>query len=266
MRFGMPSLIETKSLEECAALCAELQLDFVELNMNLPQYQIQTMDAGQMKAVAEKYGISYTIHLDENMNVADFNPLVAGTYRETVIQTIGLAKKLGIPVLNMHMPLGVYFTLPQGKVFLFGQYREQFYEQMRTFRDECERAIGGSGVRICVENWFGYTDWQIEALDILLESPAFGLTFDVGHNHCKGGVDEPVILERGAHLHHIHLHDVVGSKDHRPLGTGELDVPKYLALAEKHQCSVVVETKTIAGLRQSVWWLRGEREICPSKE
>ena len=36
MVFGMPTLIETNSLEECAALCKNLQLDFIELNMNLP--------------------------------------------------------------------------------------------------------------------------------------------------------------------------------------------------------------------------------------
>ena len=39
MDFGMPTLIEIKSLEACAALCKELDLRFVELNMNLPEYQ-----------------------------------------------------------------------------------------------------------------------------------------------------------------------------------------------------------------------------------
>jgi len=37
MQYGMPTLIETNSIEECAALCKELHLDFIELNMNLPQ-------------------------------------------------------------------------------------------------------------------------------------------------------------------------------------------------------------------------------------
>ena len=105
LRFGMPTLIETASIEECAALCSELELDFVEMNMNLPQYQVQTMDVQRLKAAARDYGIHYTIHLDENMNMADFNPLVAGAYRQTAIETIGLAKKLEIPVLNMHMPV-----------------------------------------------------------------------------------------------------------------------------------------------------------------
>jgi hypothetical protein len=37
--------------------------------------------------------IYYTIHLDENMNVADFNPLVREAYLETVRRTIEVAKQ-----------------------------------------------------------------------------------------------------------------------------------------------------------------------------
>lgn len=262
VKFGMPTLLELPSMEACAALCRQLGLQFVEMNMNLPQFQIQNMDAAHFRGVAEEYGISYTIHLDENMNVCDFNPDVAKAYRDTVLRTIEFAKVLQIPVLNMHMMMGVYFTLPDRKVFLFERYREQYLRNLLAFRDACEKAIGDSGIRICVENWFGYPRWQVEALDLLLESPVFGLTFDVGHNHCKGGMDEGVILGRAERLHHIHLHDAKdGTKDHLPLGTGQLDIPGYLELARERQCSVVLETKTVAGLRQSVDWLRrGERK------
>lgn len=256
IKFGMPTLIETETLEQCAALCRELNLSFIEINMNLPQYQVQTMEIAHLKQVAREFGISYTIHLDENMNIADFNPLVAAAYRQTVLDTIELAKELEIPVLNMHFPLGVYFTLPDRKVFLFSEYREQYMRSMVEFQDACTAAIGDSGIRICIENWSGYADWQIPALDVLLESPAFGLTFDVGHNLCKGGMDEPIILQRKNHLHHIHLHDVKdGKKDHQALGTGQLDIHKYLRLAKEQNCSVVLETKTIAGLRESVRWM-----------
>ena len=56
---------------------------------------------------------------------------------------------------------------------------------------------------------------------------------------------------------YMHLHDVRdGTKDHQALGTGELDIFKYLDLAKERDISVVVETKTIAGLRQSAKWLR----------
>ena len=65
-----------------------------------------------------------------------------------------------------------------------------------------------------------------------------------------------MILQRGRRLQHMHLHDVVQGQDHRALGTGELDKEKYLALAEQHGCTVVLETKTIAGLKESVQWLK----------
>lgn len=256
MQFGMPTLIETKNLDECAALCRELQLDFVELNMNLPQYQLVEMDISRFKEVANTYGIFYTIHLDENLNVSDFNPYIADGYRRTVVDAIALAKELGISILNMHLPSGVYFTLPDKKVYLFSEYREQYLKSITDFRMICESAIGESDITICIENCSGFLEFQRTALSILLESPVFGLTFDIGHNHGCGNLDEPYIIEHKKHLCHMHMHDALGRKDHLPLGTGELDFDKYLALAKEQKCRVVLETKTIEGLRQSVDWVR----------
>ena len=110
--YGMPTLIETSTLEDCAKLCAELWLDFIELNMNMPQYQHDRIDVEYFKRVADKYGIYYTIHLDENLNVSDFNSYVAEAYTKTVADTIEIAIQLDIKVINMHMARGVYFTLP----------------------------------------------------------------------------------------------------------------------------------------------------------
>lgn len=118
MDFGMPTLIELKSLEACAALCKGLDLQFVELNMNLPEYQADRIDADAFAEIAQWYGIYYTIHLDENLNPCDFNEKVADAYTDTVLRTIELAKQLRIPVLNMHLSKGVYFTLPEKKVYL----------------------------------------------------------------------------------------------------------------------------------------------------
>ena len=49
----------------------------------------------------------------------------------------------------------------------------------------------------------------MEALDLLLESPVFALTFDIGHNHGIGGRDEGIILQRRERLRHFHFHDGV---------------------------------------------------------
>lgn len=256
MLYGMSTLIETKSIEECASLCKELELDFIELNMNLPQYQLNIIDVDWLKNIAEKYGIFYTVHLDENLNISDFNPYVAAAYIRTVKETIELAKNLRIPVINMHMAKGVYFTLPDKRVYLFSEYREQYLKSITAFRDVCEDAIGDSNIMICIENCDGYTDYQKEAISLLLQSKRFGLTFDVGHNHGCAGADEGYIIENKERLCHMHLHDAEGRKNHLALGTGELDVQKYLTLAEECKCRIVLETKTIDGLKDSVKYLR----------
>jgi sugar phosphate isomerase/epimerase len=256
-QFGLPTLIETITLEACAALCQELRLDFVELNMNLPQYQADKIDIPMFAEIAANYGIYYTIHLDENLSPCDFNSAVAAAYTDTVLRTIGLAKRLGIPVLNMHMNSGVYFTLPDKKVYLFDEYEDVYLQKLTAFRDACERAVGDSGIKITVENCGDYQRFPFitEGLDVLLQSTAFALCFDIGHNASANYADEPIIMTRAVRLHHMHVHDAIGKSNHLPMGTGELDLARYLTLAQEHGCRCVLETKTIEGLRQSVAWL-----------
>ena len=142
MQFGMPTLIENRTLEDNAALCRSLGLGFIELNMNFPEYGIEALEQTEcLLRIAERYGLYYTIHLDENLNVADFNRLVSSAYLETVRRSIEALKKLlplsgcfGDPdrplIINMHMNHGIYVTLPDRKAQL---YERDFDVYMRSF-------------------------------------------------------------------------------------------------------------------------------------
>lgn len=78
IQFGMPTLIENRTLEDNVNLCSGLGLNFIELNMNFPEYQTERLEeSDRFIEAAEKAGIYYTIHLDENLNIADFNSLVS---------------------------------------------------------------------------------------------------------------------------------------------------------------------------------------------
>ena len=257
MKLGMPALLEHDTLEQSAALCRELGLEFIELNLNLPQYQPGRVDAARIRRVGEEYGIEYSLHLDENLSLFEFNPMVAKAWQETLLSNIALAKEIGAKVLNMHFNRGVVFTLPSKKVYVFEKYLPEYLDSLGKVRDLCEEKIGDSGIRICIENTNGWLPWQVAALDVLLESPVFCLTLDVGHDHCTGVGDLDVILARADKLRHMHLHDAIRpNRDHQALGTGELDIAARLALAEKQHCSVVVEVKTAAALTESIRWLR----------
>lgn len=257
MDFGMPTLLELDSLEETGALCKELGLSFIELNMNLPQFGLEKLRQTQaLLEVKEKYGIYFTVHLDENLNVWDFNPAVASAYLDTVLGTVEVAGRIGAPILNLHLNHGVYFTLPEGKAYLFEKYRAHYENAWRRFCRACEDGASGGSLQICIENTDGFRDFEQKALAAALNSPVFGLTWDIGHSHGVGNLDEPFLMEHVEKLRHFHIHDGLGRKNHMTLGTGEIDLQQRLSIAQRQNCRCVIETKTVDALRKSVSWLQ----------
>lgn len=263
MVFGMPTLLELDTLKENVALCASLGLSFVELNMNLPQYGAETLTSrlAACRRLCERSGVFFTLHLDENLNFADFDPNVRQAYLQTAAQAIRFAGALGCPVVNLHMPRGVYFTLPDQKVWLFEKYNAEFMRAVAAFRDLCVRETGDANIKICIENTGGYLPFQQTAIDFLLQAPCFALTWDIGHSHAAGDVDAPFLLRRKDRLAHFHIHDAVGKQNHLALGAGEIDLATRLKTAKEQNCRCVVETKTAAALKTSVQYLR-ERGFC----
>lgn len=269
IQFGMPTLIENRIPKDNVALCESLGLKFIELNMNFPEYQVDKLEqTDEFIELAEKAGIYYTIHLDENLNIADFNPLVSDAYLETVRRTIEVVGKFislrdkfgdtGQPLtLNMHMNHGIYITLPDRKVQMYDRDFDTYMKSFEVFRTKCEKWIGDSDIRIVVENTDGFRDYEKKAIEYLLKSPVFGLTWDIGHSKATGEKDVPFIMEHSEHLMHFHIHD--GSenppKNHLALGDGEIDLDERLKLAENVNARCVLETKTIEALKKSVQWL-----------
>ena len=270
LQFGMPTLIENRTLEENIGLCAALGLRFVELNMNFPEYQTDRLErTDELARLAERAGVYYTIHLDENLNIADFNPLVAGAYLETVRRAVQAARALlplrdrfGDPrqplTLNMHMNHGVHITLPDRKVQMYERDFGPYMASFRTFRFLCEEWIGGSDVRIAVENTDGFRGYEREAVECLLESPVFGLTWDIGHSKATKEKDVPFLLRHRDRLIHFHIHDGTADppRNHLALGDGDIPLTDRLDLARSRGARCVLETKTIAALKRSVGWLK----------
>lgn len=277
IQFGMPTLIENNTLEDNLRLCKRLGLRFVELNMNFPEYQIHRLEqTDELYRAADEAGLYYTIHLDENLNIAEFNPLVAGAYLETVRRTVEAAKKL-IPlrdrygekrqplIVNMHMNHGIYVTLPDRKVRMYDRNFEVYFDAFVKFRALCEEWIGSADLVVSIENTDGFREYEKKAIDYLLESPKFGLTWDIGHSKAIGETDVPFLMERDGKLRHFHIHDGTAEcggrkgSNHLALGDGEIGIEERLSLAEERNARCVLETKTVAALEQSTDYLRSRK-------
>ena len=61
-------------------------------------------------------------------------------------------------------------------------------------------------------------------IELLLQSPVFAFTWDIGHSKATGEKDVPFILEHQNHMIHFHIHDGKENppKNHLALGDGKV--------------------------------------------
>ncbi len=119
---------------------------------------------------------------------------------------LSAAQELGVPVITMHYPDGVYFTLPGTRLYLYERENELHIKALDAFRELCAEESDGK-ILYLLENTNGFQPFQRMGIDRLLTDPMFGLTWDVGHDYSAGNVDRPFLMERAGRIRHMHLHD-----------------------------------------------------------
>lgn len=256
MKFGMPTLVECNDIYECVEVAKKYGLDYVEINMSFPQYLPNNLDVSVLKDITKKDNISFTIHADEMLNPFDFNPVVSNCYFNVMKDTINFAKQIGAPVINMHLLKGVYVTLPDKVLLLTDTYFKEYQNAVKNFIKMCEEEIGESNLKICIENVDSnpFTQSQLKVLPEFLNSDAFRLTLDTGHEFCLQQADSFVYKKYPEKLYHMHLHDAVGRSAHLPLGTGLIDIKQKIDQLQGETCTV--EVKSIEGLKESMEYLK----------
>lgn len=258
--YGMPSLIEFDNLVQDAEFCRNLGLDFIELNMNMPEFQIEDMDINKLCKMQEEYDIFFTFHLPEDLDIASFNTKVKKAYLDIVKETIYAAEVLESPVINMHMNPGIHFKMPDSKVYLFEKYKAAYYKNLEKFMELAQANIKGDKLKISIENTGIYNRGYItDAVSFLLKSNKFSLTYDIGHDYSSGNLDRNFIYNNIDRLKHMHIHDAIGKRNHLPLFTGEIDINEKLNLAEETESTCVIEVKKSKDLIYSVKELRDDK-------
>ncbi len=253
MKYGMPTLIEIEGLENNMKICRTLGLDFLELNMNVPEYQVEALNTLNVSKLKEKYAVDLTMHLPENFCFADFNARMRNAAFEIFAEAADFAKENQIKVLNMHMHTGTFFTHPTEKVYLQKAYKKDYLKHVAVFRDHVEKCLEGTDIKLCVENACDFHhDFIQEGVALLLESDYIDLTWDTGHNIKGRYQDQVFVFQNESAIKHVHLHDCAFGNDHMPLGTGELCMDMVMDRISDSCERIVLESKTLDGLRKSI--------------
>lgn len=253
LKYGLPTLIELETLEENVTLCKALGLDFVEINMSLPQFQIDRLDADLLINLKDKYGVFFTFHLAEDIDIGHFNKRVRKAYFEEVIATIELMKSTGSEVLNMHLHKGIHFTMPNGKIFLYEKFNKEYLQNVCEFFELVKVQTRGTKIKVLIENTGIYNHGYIaDVVKCLLQNKCFGLTWDVGHDFSSHHADREILENYISRIEHMHLHDGIDKANHMTLYDGEIDIDRHIEFSRERALTVVIETKTIASLKESV--------------
>lgn len=248
MKLGMPTLLELDTLDRNIEMCESLGLDFLEINMNLPMYQTLSREN-----FPKNSPISYTFHLPEDLDIAHFHDQIRKTYWGIIDDTLALMSRIGSTKLNMHLSRGIFFTLPHEKVFLYEKYHDQYCANIQAFADEFEANLSERNIILCVENTGNFhIPFIQDALRILLTKDHIRLTWDIGHDFKNGQTDGMFLKNHLEKLSHMHVHDATSKEDHLELSKGNIDIASFKDLSKRLDLDMVIETKTVDALVESV--------------
>jgi sugar phosphate isomerase/epimerase len=257
VRWGMQALLELGGLERQINMCSDLGLDFIELHMDMPDLAGELPDPDYLRDAAESKQVGFTVHLAENTDLACFHEPVRQGYRELCVKHLEWAANLGVPLVNMHLNSGVYFSLPNERVYVYEKRETDFIQRLHESFREIAEVAKEHGMTVCIENASGFeVPWFGRAIDLLVDLGLAKLTWDTGHDGSSGGVHLPVLMRHADAIRHMHLHDYTDNRDHLPLRTGNLDLDGAVTFAREHSLSVVIEVKALAELTSSVQTLR----------
>lgn len=254
-RIGMPTLIELAGLDENVRLAQQLGLRFIELNMNLPEYLPDRLAATRLRDVSCQTGIEFTLHLPEELDLGASQPAIRSGHLACASGAIKWAGEAGIRLVNLHWHSGVYFSLPDRRVWLCEKYKDCFLERLADSFDAALRAARTGGVTVCIENAEAFgLPWVAEALDRLLalDGEHLGLTWDIGHDAADDWSGRPIFQRHQGRIRHMHVHDWDGTRNHQVLFTGSADCEAMILLARRLDVGVVIEVKTAESLAESV--------------
>jgi sugar phosphate isomerase/epimerase len=250
----MPTLIEFDDLGANVDLCRRIGLSFIELNMNSPLFSPAALPAAQLRQVAGESGLEFTLHLPEELDLASFQTPIRDGHLEVAEAAVAWAAEAGIALVNVHFGSGIYFTLPDRRVWIYDKYRPEFLARLEESWARLMEAADHNGVTVCIENCGDLSrSFVLEGVEHLLDlHPSLRLTWDTGHDAAAGYPDTAFIREHTPRVAHTHLHDADGHDSHRPLFTGTVDVPAALKFARENDLRVAIEVKTAAALETSV--------------
>ncbi len=237
---GMPTLLEFKSIDENIRFAKKNNLDFIELNYNMPYVK-----KGISNHLDES--LKYSIHFYDDIDLAIDDEIIRNAYIASFEKMILDVKHLNIMSVNVHLNCGPYTTIDGCKFYNYENDSEfvlRLTSTLKKFREICNKY----NITLTIENII--TPPFIISAFYSLINDGFNITFDIGHDAVYDYSFYKFVLENNKDLFEVHFHDAFKDKCHLELKKGSLDLSKYFRLAKRK--NVVLEVKDSQSLEKSI--------------
>ena len=254
MKLGMPAMIEYNTIEENAKLAKNLNLSFVELNLDLPYCKL----TDEVKHLAKKYNIEFTVHLSERIDVGELDNNIRIAYLKIIETIIKNGIKQNIKKYNLHLDPGIHFSLPDKKIFIYERYIDEYKKSLKNSCVFLNNLAKRFDVEIMFEN-LKLPNYLKEGFEIIGSFDKLFFTLDMGHDLKNNSNAEKFFLNHKKKINHIHLHDFNGTSDHIALGSGIMNIEQKLSLIKELNVYTVIEVKKETDLINSIRFLNNKK-------
>ena len=254
IKLGMPILYEFDNLEDNFKLAEELNLDFIELNLNF-SYCRKGIEDGTLKKLINKYKLLTTLHFYDEADMGSY-PEVVNVYLNLLEKYASLSKGL-VEKVNMHNNCGPIVTISGKKNYIYQKEYNDYIERILSNFNKAKDILDHYGIELVIEN-IDNAKGATFLMDnfINLNKAGFNFTFDIGHDYVDGSLFYDLIKNNNLKLAEFHFHDSDGRRCHLALGEGNMDLKYYYNLSKANDSFVLLEVKSSSDLKRSVDYFR----------
>lgn len=257
LKVGMPTLMEFDSIKENYEIAKELNLDFLELNINMsycfPKPECRT----QLLKFKEEGTVGFTLHYYDTVDVATPNV----NYQEYLYKDMEqLASNLDgiIDRLILHLEPGAFMTIHSEKKYVY-KYDEFYESRTISTLNKVRDILEAHNISLMLENVPIHP--FMEKLYKELSKNKFTFCWDIGHDVIYNDRLFSSFKEKyNINVRHMHMHNVNNMKDHQELSLGQLKIGNYIDFATDNDIHVVIEVKDLDNLKKSVEYFNKYKE------
>lgn len=261
MKFGLPIFIDIKTLDEHVEICRESGLSFIEIDMDIYQFNMDKIDS-LFENINKVNDIYFNISLPVSYDFGSFESGLRGLYRDNLNAIIEKSEKNRVHSINYTINPGIGYSFFEDQVYLYDKHFKDFKENTLESLSKVIESCDSKGIDFLIKNnGFWYRNYMRKIINYLLGFKRVGLTWDIVNDAASDYKEKIFIMENLHRIKSLYISDYLNDHRNQPLFSGNIDLSSYFSIAKRINADVLIDVKTLNEFKNSLKLLRDKKII-----